>query len=353
MKPGADFGHRLSAQRLNSNTESHTMKQQRTPTLSNLGRAALAALAVSTVVAFAAGCSSVPERNVMLEQAQADYREAQADTLLRDLAPVQMKEATDALRAAEAAFQRKDETATIDHLASLARTRVAIARETGARTGAERSVAEATTERDQVRLQARTAEADAAQRSATSAQADARTAQRSAEQAQRDALASQQVAQASQQQAALSQQQTAEIEARNRALEAQMRELNAQTTDRGMVVTLGDVLFDTGRADLRSGGQRNIEKLATFLKTYPERKAMVEGFTDSVGSDALNQALSERRAQAVRSAMVGQGVAADRIAMRGFGEAYPVASNDNAAGRAQNRRVEIVLSDDTGRIAPR
>jgi outer membrane protein OmpA-like peptidoglycan-associated protein len=104
---------------------------------------------------------------------------------------------------------------------------------------------------------------------------------------------------------------------------------------------------------LRSGGQRNIEKLAGFLKEYPQRNAMVEGFTDSVGGEGMNQTLSERRADAVRSALVGEGIASDRIAMRGYGEAYPVASNDTSGGRAQNRRVEIVLSDDSGRIAPR
>jgi outer membrane protein OmpA-like peptidoglycan-associated protein len=322
------------------------MNQQRTPTLSAIGRAALATLAVSTVLAFAAGCSSVPDRNMMLEQAQADYRAAQGDSQAQTLAPLEMKQATDALRQAEAAFQRKDEMARVDHLSSLAQTRVAIARETAARTGAERSVAEATAERERVRLQARTAEADAAQRSATSAQQQAQTAQRSAEDAQREALASQQAAQTSQQQ-------TAEAQARNQALEAQVRELNAQPTPRGLVVTLGDVLFDTARAELRSGGQRSIEQLAAFLREYPQRNAMVEGFTDSVGSEAMNQALSERRAAAVRSALVGQGIAPDRIDMRGYGEAYPVAGNGSSGGRAQNRRVEIVLSDDSGRIAPR
>ncbi len=327
--------------------ESPTMNEQRTPRLSPLGpsllglstRWALTALAAATVLVFAAGCSSVPERNLTLEQAQSDHRAAQNDTLARDLAPVQMKQATDALRAAEAAFQRKDRMAEVDHLSNLASTRAAIARETGARTGAERSVAEATTEREQVRLQARTAEADAAQRSATTAQQQAASAQRSAEGAQRDAAASQQM--------------TAEAQARNRALEAQMREMNAQSTERGLVITLGDVLFDTGRAQLRSGGQRSVEKLVAFMQEYPERKAMVEGFTDSVGSEAMNQGLSERRAEAVRSALVGQGVASARVSSRGYGEAYPVAGNDDAGGRAQNRRVEIVLSDDSGRIAPR
>lgn len=329
------------------------MNQQRTPTLSAIGRAALATLAVSTVLAFAAGCSSVPDRNMMLEQAQADYRAAQGDSQAQTLAPLEMKQATDALRQAEAAFQRQDEMATVDRLSSLARTRVAIARETAARTGAERSVAEATAERERVRLQARTAEADAAQRSATSAQQQAQTAQQQAQTAQRSAEDAQREALASQQAAQTSQQQTAEAQARTQALEAQVRELNAQPTPRGLVVTLGDVLFDTGRAELRSGGQRSIEQLAAFLREYPQRNALMEGFTDSVGSEAMNQALSERRAAAVRSALVGQGIAPDRIAMRGYGEAYPVAGNGSSGGRAQNRRVEIVLSDDSGRIAPR
>ena len=132
-----------------------------------------------------------------------------------------------------------------------------------------------------------------------------------------------------------------------------MRDLNAKKTERGMVVTIGDVLFDTGRSELKAGGMRNIEKLSGFLKEYPKRKAIIEGYTDSVGSDSLNQELSARRADAVRSALVNMGVGSDRLSTQGFGQLRPVAGNDTSGGRQMNRRVEVVLSDDAGMIPAR
>ncbi|MDQ6685798.1 MAG: OmpA family protein, partial [Pseudomonadota bacterium] len=130
-----------------------------------------------------------------------------------------------------------------------------------------------------------------------------------------------------------------------RSLADQLADLKAKPTERGMVLTLGDVLFDTGRADLNPGASGPIGHLATFLKKNPGRTTAIEGFTDSVGGSDMNQALSERRAEAVKNALIGQGVAANRITARELGEASPVASNDTAAGRQQNRRVEVVLSN--------
>jgi len=135
--------------------------------------------------------------------------------------------------------------------------------------------------------------------------------------------------------------------------EMQLKELKAKKTERGLVITLGDVLFSTNKAQLKSGGMRNVQKLADFLKQYPQRKVLVEGFTDSTGSDSLNQELSERRANAVRTALVDMGISSDRINTRGYGKALPIADNDTAASRQLNRRVEIVLSDENGNIAPR
>ena len=98
---------------------------------------------------------------------------------------------------------------------------------------------------------------------------------------------------------------------------------------------------------------RNVEKLVAFLNEYPQRKALIEGFTDSTGSESHNQELSGRRADAVRSALVDTGVGRGRITTQGYGEAYPVAGNDSSGGRQMNRRVEIVLSDEDGSIVPR
>src|SRR5450759_2719451 len=135
--------------------------------------------------------------------------------------------------------------------------------------------------------------------------------------------------------------------------EMQLKELNAKKTERGLVITLGDVLFSTNKAQLKPGGMRNVQKLADFLKQYPQHKVLVEGYTDSTGSNSLNQELSDRRDNAVRTALIDMGISSDRVTTRGYGEAFPVAGNDTAASRQLNRRVEIILSDENGNIAPR
>ena len=147
--------------------------------------------------------------------------------------------------------------------------------------------------------------------------------------------------------------QTEDAERRARQLEALLRDMEAKTTERGTVITLGDVLFDTNQARLLPGGMRNVRKLADFFKQYPNRNVMIEGFTDSTGSSGRNKELSDQRVASVRMALLDLGVGAERITSRGYGESYPVASNDTTAGRQLNRRVEIVVSDDGGKIAPR
>jgi outer membrane protein OmpA-like peptidoglycan-associated protein len=125
---------------------------------------------------------------------------------------------------------------------------------------------------------------------------------------------------------------------------AQMKELEARETPRGLVLSLPDVLFDVDKAQLKTGAERTLEKLATVLKNNPERTISIEGFTDSTGSDTYNRQLSEKRADAVREALVGLGVNPERIQTRGYGENYPIASNQTPAGRQLNRRVEIIIS---------
>ena len=128
-------------------------------------------------------------------------------------------------------------------------------------------------------------------------------------------------------------------------LAARLRDLQAKETDRGLVVTFSDVLFDVGRAELRSGALARVDQLAAVMREYGERNVLVEGFTDSTGSLATNQDLSERRAMSVRQALVARGIDAERIVARGHADRYPIADNSTAAGRQQNRRVEAVLSD--------
>jgi outer membrane protein OmpA-like peptidoglycan-associated protein len=137
-------------------------------------------------------------------------------------------------------------------------------------------------------------------------------------------------------------------------LQAEIDELKAKPTDRGLVLTLGDVLFDTGKAALNSGAARKLDQLAQFLTEHPDRRVEIDGFTDSVGADAFNQSLSERRADAVRFALQSRGIAAARISSQGFGKEFPVASNAESSGRQLNRRVEVVIgAENNAAIATR
>jgi outer membrane protein OmpA-like peptidoglycan-associated protein len=322
-------------------------------TVKNLSVALIAA-------AVLAGCSTLPASDSLLAQARNDYSNAQANPQVTSLAAGELKEASDSLDKANNASSKGERSALVDHLAYVAKQKVAIAQETARQKAAELAVASASAERDRVRLDARTREADSAQRSAEAARRSAEAAQRqseasqrSAEAAQRQAAAERQAANEAELTAQAARQQALDAESRSRQLEAQLKDMEAKKTDRGLVITLGDVLFDTNQAQLKSGAMRNLQKLADFVKQYPQRKIMIEGFTDSTGSGSRNQELSDKRAYSVRTALLDMGIGADRIASRGYGESYPVAGNDTAAGRQLNRRVEIIISDDSGNIATR
>lgn len=272
-----------------------------------------------------AGCGGPPRANVALTEAREAYNRASNDPVIVTNAPVALQEAQESLRRAIAVWEAKEEVDEVEHHAYLAHQRVRIAEETAKLNAAQKEVEVVRNERQQVVLEARATEAERAQREAEAERVRAEAARAEAE-------------------AAL---------ARASELAAQVNELEAELTRRGLVLTLGDVLFDTGQATLKPGAERTTAALVTFLNENPERNVLIEGFTDSVGSDQSNLSLSQRRADAVRTSLVGQGIAGTRIRTRGYGEAYPVASNDNPAGRQQNRRVEIVISDPQGAIPDR
>lgn len=136
---------------------------------------------------------------------------------------------------------------------------------------------------------------------------------------------------------------TAAAQQENAALESQIAELKARKTPRGLVVTLGDLLFATGKSTLRSSSSTQLDKLVAFLQTNPDRNVMIEGHTDSSGSQMLNEQLSKQRADAVKDYLVEHGIMTSRLESRGRGESSPVANNESASGRQQNRRVEIII----------
>jgi outer membrane protein OmpA-like peptidoglycan-associated protein len=175
-----------------------------------------------------------------------------------------------------------------------------------------------------MRLQARTHEADVANLRAKTAETDAENQKRSADSA-RDA--------------------TAEAQMKAQELQNQIDALQAKVTDRGLVLTLGDVLFASGTAVLNSAGDSHLERLAVFLGKYPDRTAMIEGHTDSIGTDMYNQDLSQRRAEAVKSYLTSQSIVATRLTASGKGEGSPVGDNSSVTGRQQNRRVEVIINN--------
>jgi outer membrane protein OmpA-like peptidoglycan-associated protein len=281
-------------------------------------------LAAGVALALAA-CAAAPPKSTGAAEARAKLTVLQADANLGTKAPVAIKAAEAAVTAAEAP-QKEEEIAI--HLAYVADRKVGIA-EAQARTAlAEEERTKLSAQRDSDRLDARTREADIAQGQVASAEAAVVAQKQVADAARTDADA-ERVAAAT----------------HAEELQRQIDDLEAKATERGLVLTLGDVLFTTGKADLNSGATGTLNKLASFLNQYPDRSAAIEGHTDNTGSDDYNVDLSQRRADSVRSYLMGQGIGSTRLAASGMGESHPVAGNESAEGRQQNRRVEVVIDN--------
>jgi outer membrane protein OmpA-like peptidoglycan-associated protein len=266
-----------------------------------------------------AGCASTPEPNPALVHARTAVGTAQADPNAQKYAALDVEAAKKQLDIAEAAAMRHDEPA-IAQPAYLAVQTARLAEARGAAKADDARVAAGQGERDRIQLAARTRDVDAARSAADSANQAANAAI-----GQRDA-ATEQAAR----------------------LQAEVDQLKATPTPRGLVLTLGDVLFDTGRAQLNPGSARKLDQLGQFLTDHPERRVQIDGFTDSVGTESYNQDLSQRRADAVKFALISRGINSSRISSQGYGRGFPVADNADSGGRQLNRRVEVVIGDDSG-----
>lgn len=258
-------------------------------------------MTISAVLAIgAAGCSTM-RPSPTLEQARLAYMQAQQNPQVASNAPVALREAEQALQKAELAWKDAKDEEEVQHLAYVAERKTEIARAAAEQKMAEAEIQRLGEERDRVLLESRGREARQAQQEAQAATT------------------------------------------RATQLEQELKELKARETERGLELTLGDVLFEVNKADLKPGAMRNLYKLVEFLKQNPTRNILIEGHTDSTGSESANLELSLRRAEAVRNFLINSGVSPDRITAHGHGELYPVASNDTTAGRQQNRRVEMVV----------
>jgi len=256
-----------------------------------------------SVAAVAAGCAG--QRPASLDRAQYSLQQAKQDPAVVRYAPVQLSDAQATLANAQRAWENDGDRAEASHLAYVSEQQAGIALAVAQQKAAEDEAQRLRAQEGNIRLGARTREAEQARQ-------------------------------------------------RAQTLEQELAELKAKETERGLVMTLQEgVLFEYDKAELKPGAMRNLQPLISFLKEHPDRTLEIEGYTDSTGSDEYNQGLSQRRADAVRDFLIANGIAGDRIVARGYGEAYPVATNTTEAGRLQNRRVEVVIAHEGQQVGRR
>jgi len=320
-------------------------------------------ISFSLIMIFIAGCG-LSQKEMMakdqVERASKTYAEAKGNPSVDAYAPIQLQDAGRAVQEAQQAKEPDD----MLQWGYIAERKTQLAVTVANAKAAEREMdkvkvetAEILAQKQAMDAQQAKGEAESARMMATSESEKAEIAKRQMEQARQQMeqarlqaeQAKQQMEQAKQQmeQATLAAQSEAEKAAKAKAeadqLAKEISGLKAQQTERGIVLTIGDVLFATGKANLSTAANVSVNGLSDFLKKHPTRTVLIEGHTDSVGSEDYNQVLSGKRADSVKYALVNNGIAADRITTVGYGEKYPVAGNDNPAGRAQNRRVDVII----------
>lgn len=280
-----------------------------------------------------AACSSNPDSISAIDAAKTEYDYLKSNPMYSEHAPVAMVEAKKELDKLEHLHSEGADEQALDHQLYVTDRKLDIARATAEKNAAEERVDSAEVRRQNILLSAK---------------------ERELEEKQREAAAAKLAASAYAAEAHAAQEQLEDIATRAQQLESEVKELKMKETERGLVLSLNNILFEVDKAELKPGAERTIAKVAGFLNEYPERSVSIEGFTDSTGAEEYNQTLSEERAAAVARGLIDEGVAAERVDTQGFGESRPVAPNDTREGRQQNRRVEIVISnEDTREVSNR
>jgi outer membrane protein OmpA-like peptidoglycan-associated protein len=280
----------------------------RCPPSPTAGRSML--LAAAAAMTFGLAACTGPTPNPNLDAATQAVNTASNDPQVMKNAPLELQQARQSLDRSQSLWRQEEDRTAVDHYAYLAQRQAETAQQTARLKEAQSAVADADAKRAQALLAARTTEAQQAHQQAAMAQNRAQT------------------------------------------LEQQLQQLQSdQNADKGAVLTLGsNILFDVDGTTLKPGAFPAINQIASYLKQHPDRTVTIEGFTDSTGSSAHNDRLSQERAEAVRAALAQAGVDTSRVMARGLGQSQPVASNDTAAGRQLNRRVEVLISDRSGNM---
>lgn len=310
------------------------------------------------IVLFLAGCGMSQQEKMArdrLEQAHLAYQRAKSDPSVTGTAQIPLMDAEKELQAAE----NTSDYTKMEHLAYLAQKKAETAEVLAQGTAADRELDRLQKQGNEAIILKKEQEAKAARGEAAEkgrqlerAQAEAGQTRAEMERAQAEAGQSRAEMERAKADADRIRAEAEKSRADNEQLMKELSELKGKQTDRGIVLTIGDVLFSTGKADLSPRANASIDKLAEFLRNHPDRNLSIEGHTDSVGSDTYNDELSERRAEAVKSALVAKGVDSGRIVTKGLGKRFPVATNATAQGRQLNRRVEVVVLNEVANAQP-
>jgi outer membrane protein OmpA-like peptidoglycan-associated protein len=315
------------------------------------------------MLALLSACAAQPKKDLALERVREEMTDLKSNPELAGHAPLALGEAERALRKAELAT---GDDLYHSYLVYMADRRIQIARTMAEREQYQQAINELEKERSAMLIKASQLEADQARMEAERARLLVATTSEDAERARKEkedaekkqaesARAAELAAEEAGQARRLAESRASEAEFARReadlasqqvtSLTRQLENLQLRETESGVVVTLGDVLFASGQAQLVEGGRSSLEEVVDLLQTEPDKKIRVEGHTDSRGDSEANLLLSAQRAQAVLDALVSLGVASDRITASGMGEDFPIASNEDEDGRAQNRRVDVILLD--------